>query len=269
MNQSKFNRPSISLVIPAYNEERHLKACLDAVAAQTDMPYEVIVVDNNSTDKTAKIAGSYPFVRLVKESRQGITFANEAGFKAATSELIGRIDADTILEANWIAVAMKFLDTYPDVAAITGKCYFYDFPFRRTASALHASVYHHLQKWIAGTDILWGSNMIVRRQAWEVIRADCHYGHGINEDIDMSLQLRLHRLKVKRIMTLVANVSLRRGNLSPLSILGYLSVWPRNYWSNKLRIRGSIIELLTVLIFFLTLPLVAGYFLVNLCRQSQ
>jgi glycosyltransferase involved in cell wall biosynthesis len=227
------------------------------------MPAEVIVVDNNSTDRTAEIASSYSFVRVINEKRQGVSFANEAGFAAASSELIGRIDADTTLSADWIKVATDFLDINQGVAAITGKCYFYDFPYRRVASALHASIYHHLQSYIAGTDILWASNMVIRKRAWEAVRADCHNGNGINEDIDISLQLKRQGLKIRRITKLTVGVSLRRGDLSPLSIVKYLSGWPRNYWANRMWIRGSMISLIIVLIFFLTMPLSVAYFLIN------
>ncbi len=99
---------SLSLVIPAYNEERHLAACLDAVSRQAVMPSEVIVVDNNSTDRTAEIARSYPFVRVVQEPRQGIVFARNAGFDAARGDIIGRIDADTIIPSDWTKHVLAF-----------------------------------------------------------------------------------------------------------------------------------------------------------------
>src|SRR5687767_1835934 len=96
-------RLRVSLVIPAYNEESHLRACLDAVAAQTVRPFEVIVVDNNSTDTTVAIARSYSFVAVMHESQQGIVYARNAGFNAARGDIIARIDADTHLSPNWIA----------------------------------------------------------------------------------------------------------------------------------------------------------------------
>src|SRR6185437_1716246 len=58
---------TLSLVIPAYNEERYIKHCLDAIASQTVTPMEVFVVDNNSTDSTAAIAKNYEFVQVLSE----------------------------------------------------------------------------------------------------------------------------------------------------------------------------------------------------------
>ena len=110
MNQIR-NR--VSIVIPAYNEERYLPACLDAIAAQTIKPFEVIVVDNNSSDSTAKIAAQYPFVRVVNEPRRGIGFARNAGFNAAAGDIIGRIDADTHVPASWVAKVQDYLCSIP------------------------------------------------------------------------------------------------------------------------------------------------------------
>jgi glycosyltransferase involved in cell wall biosynthesis len=102
----QLNRLRVSLVIPVYNEESHLRGCLDAIAAQTVQPLEVIVVDNNSNDGTAAIAAAYPFVTLITIARQGVVYARDAGFDAAKGEIIGRIDADTHIAPDWLARRM-------------------------------------------------------------------------------------------------------------------------------------------------------------------
>ena len=56
---------SLSIIIPVYNEESHLRQCLDAIAKQIEKPDEVIVVDNNSTDETVQIAKSFSFVKVL------------------------------------------------------------------------------------------------------------------------------------------------------------------------------------------------------------
>src|SRR5207253_642825 len=110
---------TLTIVIPVYNEQNHLSACLSAIAAQTVMPDEVIVVDNNSTDSSRDIAKQFPFVRLIKEKKQGVLYAKNRGFAAAGSEIIGRIDADSILPPRWVESVKNFMvdDTY---AALTG-----------------------------------------------------------------------------------------------------------------------------------------------------
>ena len=71
----------ISIVVPAYNEEKCLAQCIEALLRQTvDQPYEAIIVDNNSTDRTAVIAERYvPRIRLVREGQKGRGAARRTG----------------------------------------------------------------------------------------------------------------------------------------------------------------------------------------------
>src|SRR5689334_10679087 len=92
-----------SIVIPVYNEAAQLGACLRAIAQQTVKPLEVIVVDNNSTDGTRAVAEAYDFVTVLEEPRQGVVHARSRGFDAARGDIIARIDADSILPADWLA----------------------------------------------------------------------------------------------------------------------------------------------------------------------
>ena len=132
---------SLSIVIPAYNEENHLRACLDAIARQTVMPDEVIVVDNNSTDKTAEIAREYPFVKVLKEKRQGIVYARNRGFNAANSQFIGRIDSDTRLPRDWVGRVKCFYDDEKHLEeALTGGGYFYNVLFPDPATGISVFV---------------------------------------------------------------------------------------------------------------------------------
>src|SRR5689334_1513313 len=73
----------LSVVIPAYNEEKYIGACLDELitTAGSDI-YEIIVVDNASTDRTAAVARKYKGVKVVREDRKGLTRARQAGLMA-------------------------------------------------------------------------------------------------------------------------------------------------------------------------------------------
>src|ERR1035441_7496265 len=118
---------SLSLVIPAYNEERYLDACLKSVQAQTIQPLEVLVVNNNSNDKTAQVASKYSFVKVLSEKEQGIVHARNKGFNSATGDIIGRIDADTVLPTTWIEQVISYYTNKSNLrSAITGYAYFYN-----------------------------------------------------------------------------------------------------------------------------------------------
>jgi len=94
----------ISVVIPAYNEENYLKACLESLTNQLipQNEYEVIVVNNNSTDNTEKVSRGFLKIRLVNEKRQGVVFARIKGVEEARGEIIAFIDADCIAPETWL-----------------------------------------------------------------------------------------------------------------------------------------------------------------------
>lgn len=94
-----------SVIIPAYNEEKYIVQCLDAITHQ-DFPnnqYEIIVVNNNSTDRTKEIASRYARVRVIEELKQGCVHALIRGCKEATGEIFAFTDADTIVPLDWLS----------------------------------------------------------------------------------------------------------------------------------------------------------------------
>jgi len=94
----------ISVVIPAYNEERYLGRCLQALRAQScpASRFESVVVDNGSTDTTARIGRGFG-ARVVGEPVKGIAKARQTGFEAARGEVIASTDADTVVPPFWLA----------------------------------------------------------------------------------------------------------------------------------------------------------------------
>src|SRR5215472_11682458 len=95
----------ISFVVPAYNEEALIASCLNAIAAEiarTRYAAEIIVVNNNSTDRTREIAMSIPAVRVIDEPQRGLVQARRAGCVAARGRLIANIDADTMIPEGWL-----------------------------------------------------------------------------------------------------------------------------------------------------------------------
>jgi cellulose synthase/poly-beta-1,6-N-acetylglucosamine synthase-like glycosyltransferase len=112
----------ISIVVPAFNAEATLGACLDALLGQTGLaePCEVIVVDDGSTDGTAELARRYPPpVRLVAQPHRGAAAARNRGAVAAEGALLLFTDADCRPRPDWAAAMVRAL-ARPGVAGVKG-----------------------------------------------------------------------------------------------------------------------------------------------------
>jgi glycosyltransferase involved in cell wall biosynthesis len=118
-------RPTISLIIPAYNEEEYLPACLDAVMRNVaGKAAEIIVVDNNSTDGTRQVIERYPGVTYVFEAEKGITRARQRGFLEATGDILAYVD--THPPEGWIEQIWEQFAKRKNLACLSGPYSFYD-----------------------------------------------------------------------------------------------------------------------------------------------
>ncbi len=182
---------TLSIIIPAYNEECHLKRCLDSIAKQTELPDEVIVVDNNSIDKTAEIARSYEFVTLLKEKKQGIISARNRGMNSAKGDILARIDADVALDADWTHRAKKSFSDQ-NVMGVAGVARSYSLPFfgSLALSTIWTRGYLLWMRIVFNVPIMFGANMLVRRSAWKEIFPKLSLDDwAVHEDQDISVVL--------------------------------------------------------------------------------
>ena len=236
---------NVSIVIPVYNEADLLSACLEAIARQSVRPHEVIVVDNNSTDGSAAVAASFSFVKVVTEAKQGVAYARNKGFNAATGEIIGRIDADTILPEAWVS-QIQSIFTDESVSAVSGAPHYYDFAFYKLAEKIDYSLRGHLAKKLDNENFLWGANMAVRRTDWLKIQSELCSVADIHEDFDLGIHLQAHDLKVIYDQTLVAGVSSRRIDTSFTAYFKYSLVNTKTYKLHKLKSRFHMYPVLAV-----------------------
>jgi len=94
--------PRISVVVCCYNGQDTLADCLDGLSELRYPDYEVLVIDDGSTDRSAEIADAYPF-RLICTPNQGLSNARNLGLRAATGEIIAYIDADARPDPDWLS----------------------------------------------------------------------------------------------------------------------------------------------------------------------
>jgi len=165
------SRPRVSFVVPAYNEERLLPACLAAIQAEIDRngcDAEVLVVNNASTDHTARIAAATPGVILVNQPIKGLVQARSAGFDAATGELIANIDADTLIPTGWLDRVLAEFDRSPRLVVLSGPYDYYDVPvhIRAAARVFYAVGFmtYVFNKRVLGVgSMVQGGNFVLRR----------------------------------------------------------------------------------------------------------
>jgi glycosyltransferase involved in cell wall biosynthesis len=187
----------LSFVVPAYNEEAYLPACLESILAQTrglGDQVEIIVVNNASTDRTRDVALGYTGVRLVDEQRKGLTFARQAGFAASTGELIANVDSDARLTPGWVVQVLREFEGRPELVALSGPLVYYDLtPSQRITVRLFYAVaflVYALNRYVlrAGS-MVQGGNFVLRREALEKIggfnTAIAFYG----EDTDIARRM--------------------------------------------------------------------------------
>jgi glycosyltransferase involved in cell wall biosynthesis len=114
--------PRFSIVVPAYNEATYLGPALQALLQQ-DLaePYEIIVVDNDSADRTGEIAASYG-VMVVTEPARGICQARQRGTIEARGEIVVSTDADTIPPRDWLTRIDRHFRSSDRIVAVAGPC---------------------------------------------------------------------------------------------------------------------------------------------------
>ncbi len=218
----------VSVVIPCYNEQGNIADCLKCLQNQTLQPYEIIVVDNNSTDDTAKIAKSLG-ARVVREKKQGIIAARDAGIAAARGNIIARLDADSRPSAAWIEKITETFSLNPDLQAVTGTGYFYDFPFKKASTRLRNLIAVNFGRLLLGHDMLWGSNMAIRREAWLTVRGELCSRRNIMEDLDMAMHLadEFGPASILYDPAIRVDISARRGAAGLMQNYFYITMWPK------------------------------------------
>lgn len=191
----------LSIVIPAYNEEKYIGQCLGSVFNQINsLKYkhdiEVIVVNNASSDRTSEIANSFVGVKVVDENERGLSKARQAGFAASEGALIANIDSDTKLPEGWIEKIFHEFEKDEKLVALSGPFIYYDLP---KLSSFFVAIWYRVGQFTNFVNqfilrkgaMLQGGNFILRRSALEQIGG---YDTSIDfwgEDTDIASRIRM------------------------------------------------------------------------------
>lgn len=120
--------PQVSIIIPAYNQEKYISECLNSVIKQTLTDWECIVVNDGSTDSTKEIvlsyADHYPKIRMIEQSNKGLSSARNTGLRQAKGAYIQFLDSDDAISKNKLKVQLDVL-TQTTSLALSYTDYYY------------------------------------------------------------------------------------------------------------------------------------------------
>jgi glycosyltransferase involved in cell wall biosynthesis len=182
------SRPKISVIIPAYNEERLLPGCLDSIM---NLDYdkeliEIIVVDNGSTDRTREIAESYG-AKVIRDDSKNVSGLRNLGVRESSGDIIAFVDADCVVSKDWLQKAAVYFDDL-NIAAWGSPP-----TIPKDATWVQKTWYIVRQKDAKIHDVDWleSMNLFVRKEKFNSIG-------GFNEslvtceDVDFSYRLKAH-----------------------------------------------------------------------------
>lgn len=221
----------ISYIIPCYNESKNIEACIYSIKADTSKcldltDYEIIVVNNNSTDDSEEKAINAGANVIVHEKQKGVVYARNKGAESAKFDILANIDADNNIPIGWSQVV---IDNMKDetVAAISGPLKYDNVSFLLHLGTklfyVFARIFHH----IAGPTIQ-GGNYVIRKSIWQRMggydTSFLFYGEDTR-----TAQLASQHGKIKLVPALWINSSSRR--LKKQGLIHTVWTYTVNYFS--------------------------------------
>lgn len=221
----------ISVVIPAYNEEKYLPHCIKSLKNQTFHDFEIVVVDNNSTDKTAEVAVKLG-ARVVHEAKKGVGAARKKGFAQAKGEIIVSTDADCTFPKNWLEKIDIAFTKHKNIIALYGiSALDDDGKVKQLLSHVGTRTFFQINDWLKKKQFT-GCNLAVKKTAYDKTSGfDANI--RICEDADLCKKL-MAIGKVLFIPHLLVYTSARRfKDTSIKTLYGYMKLYYNVWWNPK------------------------------------
>lgn len=185
-----------SVLIPVYNRQRYVRQVIDSVLSQTFPNFEIIAIDDGSTDESVEILKSYgDRIRLLQQINHGPEVARNAGAAIARGEYLALLDSDDLLFPNALATYDRIIGAFGSPALIVGANVEFDDGDTISAPELGTKPIevYRFQDFLSRTVPIFGlcSNMVIRRSVFQEVgghrNSDPHTWH----DDDLWLRLRI------------------------------------------------------------------------------
>ncbi|UBF27327.1 glycosyltransferase family 2 protein [Kovacikia minuta CCNUW1] len=182
--------PKVTVVIPAYNSIKYLPQTLESVLRQTFTDFEVLIVNDGSSDQIEQWAAQLvdPRVRLISQENQGVSAARNAGIAQAKGEYVAFLDADDLWEPTKLAKQVQCLDSNPEVGLVHTWMFFADEQGKSTGRVLCSDAEGWVWERLAEKNLVACSSVMVRRFCFEWV-GTFDPNLKINEDWDLWIRI--------------------------------------------------------------------------------
>jgi GT2 family glycosyltransferase len=181
-------RPKVSVVVCSYNGGRTLARCLESLMTLNYPDYEVIVVDDGSTDDTCEIVARFPRVRAIHQMNQGLSVARNVGLQAATGSIIAYTDSDCFVDPDWLGLLVAQLE-HSDAAAVGGPNLAPDDGWLAACVSASPGQPTHVLESDQVAEHIPGCNMAFRRAALEALNGFDPQFRKAGDDVDLCWRL--------------------------------------------------------------------------------
>ena len=172
--------PLVSIIIVNWNAKAYLKGCIESILSQTFTDYEIILVDNASSDDSVTfVKDNFPQIKIISNNENmGFAQGNNIGIENCTGRIIVLFNPDAIADKEWLSILVNVIRSSKKIAAVTGKMFYLGDKYGKDAvfctwskiDPYSASPYNfHDDEPISKVDYLSGAAMVVKREVLEKI----------------------------------------------------------------------------------------------------